>query len=112
MAVFLCCIRSVGAHLFNEPRVQRGQKDNVTLLWSSRALAEQLQNALDLGQLDIARYRLSGSSDHRRRVWETASKEAVMTHSVLQDVSGDVSTTHDERRHEAQSTFDGPLIPQ
>jgi hypothetical protein len=35
-----------------------------------------------------------------------------MTHSVLQDVSGDVSTTHDERRHEAQSTFDGPLIPQ
>jgi len=29
-----------------------------------------------------------------------------MTHSVLQDVSGNVSTTRDERRHEAQSTFD------
>jgi hypothetical protein len=32
-----------------------------------------------------------------------------MTHSVLQDVSGDVRTTRDERRHEAQSTFDRPL---
>ena len=29
-----------------------------------------------------------------------------MTHSVLQDVSGNVSTTRDERRHEPQSTFD------
>jgi hypothetical protein len=29
-----------------------------------------------------------------------------MTHAVLQDVSGDDSTRHDERRHEAQSTFD------
>jgi hypothetical protein len=47
------------------------------------------------------------STFSKRRVSEAAaSREAVMTHSVLQDVLGDVSTMRDERGYEAQFTFD------